>query len=128
MCWGTRSHIIEASNADDEGDYRPGLQAVAECGIKSPFRYAGFTKDEIRTLSKELGLPTWSKHSFACLSSRFPYGERITFEKLCMIDKEGKLPARPRQIQGNRLCLHRAGPIRLPDGQHERNAGAVSPP
>jgi len=81
------AHIIEGSNADDEGDYRPGLQAVAECGIKSPLRYAGLTKDEIRTLSKELGLPTWSKQSFACLSSRFPYGERITPEKLRMIDK-----------------------------------------
>ena len=72
---------------DDNGDYRPGLVAVAELGIKSPLREAGLTKDEIRTLSKELGLPTWNKQSFACLSSRFVYGEEISEEKLSMVDR-----------------------------------------
>lgn len=79
--------ILEGSNMDDNGDYRPGLQAVAEQGVKSPLRYAGLSKSEIRQLSKEKGLPTWKKQSFACLSSRFAYGETITEEKLHMVDQ-----------------------------------------
>jgi len=79
--------ILEASNIDDNGDYRPGLIAVKELGIHSPLRHIGFTKPEIRELSKEFDLPTWNKPSFACLSSRFPYGESITPERLIMIDK-----------------------------------------
>lgn len=84
-------HIAEGSNLDDNGDYRPGLQAVAELGVKSPLRYAELTKDEIRALSKELGLPTWHKQSFACLASRFVYGETISEEKLEMVDKAEQL-------------------------------------
>ena len=84
-------NIAEASNIDDNGDYRPGLQAVDELGVKSPLRHIGFTKDEIRTLSKELKLPTWDKQSFACLSSRFVYGETISEEKLQMVDKAEQL-------------------------------------
>lgn len=80
-------HIAEGSNIDDNGDYRPGLIAVKEQGIKSPLRYAELYKNEIRELSKELGLDTWNKQSFACLSSRFVYGEKITEEKLNMVDK-----------------------------------------
>ncbi len=80
-------HIAEGSNKDDEGDYRPGLTAVAELGIKSPLRYAELNKREIRHLSKEMNLPTWNKQSFACLSSRFPYGEEINPERLNKIDK-----------------------------------------
>lgn len=79
--------ISEASNVDDLGDYRPGLKAIAEMGIKSPLQEAGLTKDEIRLLSREKGLPTWNKPSYACLSSRFPYGQTITKEKLAMVDK-----------------------------------------
>ncbi len=79
--------VLEASNSDDNGDYRPGLIAVKELGIYSPLRHAGFTKEEIRALSREKGLPTWNKPSFACLSSRFPYGESITPERLRMIDQ-----------------------------------------
>lgn len=81
------THVAEASNIDDDSDYRPGLLAVSELGIKSPLREIGFTKSEIRLLSKEMGLATWNKQSFACLSSRFPYGERITPERLRMIDE-----------------------------------------
>ena len=84
-------HVAEGSNMDDNGDYRPGLTAVAEQGVKSPLRYAKLTKDEIRALSKDLGLLTWNKQSFACLSSRFPYGESITLEKLGMVDKAEQL-------------------------------------
>ena len=79
--------VAEGSNLDDNGDYRPGLMAVEELGIKSPLREIGFTKDEIRSLSKHLGLPTWDKPSFACLASRFPYGEEINERKLSMVDK-----------------------------------------
>lgn len=80
-------NIAEGSNIDDNGDYRPGLMAVAELGIKSPLRYANLSKEEIRQISKEMGLATWNKQSFACLSSRFPYGEQITPERLRMIDQ-----------------------------------------
>lgn len=84
-------YVAEASNKDDEGDYRPGLKAVSELRVLSPLREAGLTKKEIRELSKEMGLKTWDKQSFACLASRFPYGETITREKLKMIDEAEQL-------------------------------------
>ncbi|MBR1822427.1 MAG: ATP-dependent sacrificial sulfur transferase LarE [Clostridia bacterium] len=83
--------IAEGSNLDDNGDYRPGLQAVAELGVKSPLRAYNFSKADIRALSKHLGLPTWEKQSFACLSSRFPYGDEINREKLSMVDRAEQL-------------------------------------
>lgn len=85
------NEVVEGSNIDDNGDYRPGLIAVKELGVKSPLRYAELNKEEIRALSKELGLPTWDKQSFACLSSRFAYGETISEEKLHMVDKAEQL-------------------------------------
>jgi uncharacterized protein len=81
------SHVIEGSNLDDEGDYRPGLQAVAEANIRSPLREVGLTKAEIRHLSRMLGLSTADKPSFACLASRFPFGERITAEGLSRVNR-----------------------------------------
>ena len=81
------AHVVEGSNLDDLGDYRPGLQAIKELNIKSPLREAGLTKSDIRELSRELNLKTWDKPSFACLASRFVYGERITPERLKMIDE-----------------------------------------
>lgn len=84
-------HIVEGSNLDDMGDYRPGLVAVEELGIKSPLRACDLTKADIRELSKYLGLPTWNKPSFACLSSRFVYGETISEEKLDMVDQAEQL-------------------------------------
>ena len=83
--------VVEASNTDDDGDYRPGLVAVKELGIESPLRHVGLSKKEIREYSKELGLPTWNKQSFACLSSRFVYGETINEEKLSMVDQAEQL-------------------------------------
>ena len=83
--------VAEGSNTDDDGDYRPGLIAVKELGVKSPLRAANLSKAEIRELSKALGLPTWDKQSFACLSSRFVYGETISEEKLSMVDKAEQL-------------------------------------
>ncbi len=85
------ANVAEGSNMDDTGDYRPGLEAVRELGVKSPLREAGLYKSEIRELSKQLGLPTWNKQSFACLSSRFPYGEAINEKKLAMVDKAEQL-------------------------------------
>ena len=80
-------YVCEGSNMDDNGDYRPGLKAVAELGIKSPLRECNLYKEEIRALSKEMGLPTWNKPSFACLASRFVYGEEINEKKLEMVEK-----------------------------------------
>ncbi|MDR2131883.1 MAG: ATP-dependent sacrificial sulfur transferase LarE [Clostridiales Family XIII bacterium] len=83
--------VIEGSNADDAGDYRPGMQAVREQGVRSPLREAGLDKADIRALSRAEGLSTWNKQSFACLSSRFVYGETITEKKLGMVDKAEQL-------------------------------------
>lgn len=79
--------LMEGSNVDDQGDYRPGLRALAELQIQSPLKDAGFTKAEIREMSRRLGLPTWEKPSMACLASRFVYGERITPEKMDMVEQ-----------------------------------------
>ncbi|MBQ9595627.1 MAG: ATP-dependent sacrificial sulfur transferase LarE [Synergistaceae bacterium] len=81
------AHVLEGSNLDDLGDYRPGLQAIDELGIKSPLRFAGLTKAEIRKFSWELGLKTWDKPSFACLASRFVYGEVLTEKKLRLVER-----------------------------------------
>jgi uncharacterized protein len=78
--------VVEGSTLDDDKDHRPGKMAVQELGIRSPLREASFTKAQVRELSKTLGLPTWDKPSFACLASRFPYGEEITEEGLKMVD------------------------------------------
>lgn len=80
-------HVIFGAIADDLGDHRPGLRAAVERGVRAPLLEAGLTKAEIRHLSREMGLRTWDKPSFACLSSRIPYGEHITLEKLSMIDR-----------------------------------------
>ena len=79
--------VLDGSNLDDDGDYRPGCRAIRELGIVSPLREAGLTKSEIRALSREMGLPTSDKPSFACLASRFPYGERITAAGLERVEK-----------------------------------------
>jgi uncharacterized protein len=80
-------YIAEGSNIDDLGDYRPGMQAIKQLGIISPLKDAGLGKDAVRKLSKQMGLPTWDKPAFACLASRFPYGEKITRDKLAMVDR-----------------------------------------
>lgn len=72
------AYVVDGSNLDDDGDYRPGHRALHELGTVSPLHDAGFRKQDIRDLSQALGLPTWNKPSFACLASRFPYGEQLT--------------------------------------------------
>jgi uncharacterized protein len=79
--------VLDGSNMDDLGDYRPGLKALAELEIFSPLRAAELTKADIRELSKRFDLPTWDKPAFACLASRIPYGERIDREKLSRVEK-----------------------------------------
>ena len=79
--------VLEGSNMDDDGDYRPGRRAIRELGIRSPLHDAGLTKAEIRVLSKRMGLPTADKPSFACLASRFPYGEHITAAGLERVER-----------------------------------------
>lgn len=79
--------VVEGTNLDDMEDYRPGMQAVVELGVISPLRECGLRKEEIRILSRHLGLSTWEKPSFACLASRFLYGESITKKKLSMVEQ-----------------------------------------
>ncbi|MDR0589917.1 MAG: ATP-dependent sacrificial sulfur transferase LarE [Spirochaetaceae bacterium] len=79
--------VLDGSNVDDLGDYRPGLKALEELRILSPLREVNLTKAEIRELSRRFELPTWNKPAFACLASRIPYGERIDKEKLSRVEK-----------------------------------------
>lgn len=74
--------VVDGANADDEGDYRPGRKAAKELGVVSPLSLTGVGKEEVRELAKYLELPSWDKPALACLSSRFPYGQEITAEKL----------------------------------------------
>ena len=78
--------LVYGANVDDLGDHRPGMKAAAGHGVRAPLIEAALTKAEIRELSRALGLPTWDKPSFACLSSRFQYGDRITADKLRQVD------------------------------------------
>jgi len=80
-------YVLDASNANDIFDFRPGFKALKELGIVSPLSVIGFTKEEIRSKSKELGLDTWNKPAFACLASRFPYGIKITKDRLKIIEE-----------------------------------------
>ena len=92
--------VVDGNNADDRGDYRPGRQAAREFGVRSPLDEVNLTKDEIRQLSRQEGLPTWDEPASACLSSRIPYHSEVTGEKLRMIeDAETAL-----QTLGFRVC------------------------
>jgi uncharacterized protein len=79
--------VLDGSNADDAGGHRPGLRAAAKHGVRSPLIEAGLTKHDVREVSRELGLSTWDKPASPCLSSRFPYGVRITPEALGRVSK-----------------------------------------
>jgi uncharacterized protein len=80
-------HVVDGSNVDDRGDYRPGRRALRELGIRSPLEEAGLSKADIRELSRAMSLPTWDKPALACLSSRFPYGTRITRENVSQVGR-----------------------------------------
>src|SRR4051794_5669731 len=92
--------IVDGSNADDRGDYRPGRQAAREFGVRSPLDEVNLTKDEIRDLSRQAGLPTWDEPASACLSSRIPYHSEVTGEKLRMIERA----ERALRERGFRVC------------------------
>lgn len=110
------AHVVEGSNVDDLGDYRPGFDAIAELGIISPLREVGLTKEEIRAYSRELGLSTASKPSFACLASRIPYGDRITAEKLHQVEQGEELLA-AMGIPQYRVRVHQnLARIEVPEG------------
>jgi uncharacterized protein len=79
--------VVDGSNFDDLDDFRPGMEAARELGVRSPLQEARLTKADIRSMSKRMGLPTWSKPSLACLASRIPYGTRITEDRLIRIDR-----------------------------------------
>ncbi|WP_138203084.1 ATP-dependent sacrificial sulfur transferase LarE [Haloimpatiens lingqiaonensis] len=83
-------HVVDGTNYDDTKDYRPGMKALKELGIKSPLMYMEFNKRHIRDLSKELGLSTWKKPAYACLLSRIPYESYIKIEDLKKIEKSEK--------------------------------------
>ncbi len=100
--------VVEGSNTDDEGDYRPGSRAVQELGVTSPLKEAGLSKAEIRELSESRDLPTWNKPSFACLASRIPYREIITEDKLKMVEEGEDLLADLGFTQ-YRVRLHQLG-------------------
>ena len=80
-------HVIEGSNLDDADDYRPGSRAIVELGVLSPMTEVGLDKAEIRALSRDKGLPTWSKPAMACLASRVPYGEELSEERMQRIER-----------------------------------------
>jgi uncharacterized protein len=98
-------HVIDGTNADDLGDHRPGLRAARQLGVRSPMQEVGMTKGEIREISNELGLRTWDKPAFACLSSRFPYGTPITLEKLKQV-AEAERGIRQLGFRGFRVRHH----------------------
>ncbi|MEE9603953.1 MAG: ATP-dependent sacrificial sulfur transferase LarE [Candidatus Scalindua sp.] len=83
-------HVADGANLDDMEDYRPGLEASKELGVKSPLKEADMTKKDVREASKMLNLPNWNKPAYACMSSRFPYGQSITEEKLKMVSEAEK--------------------------------------
>jgi uncharacterized protein len=97
--------ILEGSNKDDLNDYRPGLQALKELHIASPLLQLGITKDTIRELSREIGLPTWDKPAYACLLSRIPYHTEITAGELERIGK-AEMVLRELNITGSRVRSH----------------------
>ncbi len=81
------AHVVDGNNADDRGDYRPGRQAAREHGVRSPLDEANLTKDDIRTLAREMGMSTWDEPASACLSSRIPYGTEVTVAALRQIEQ-----------------------------------------
>ena len=100
--------IADGSNMDDLSDYRPGERALEELGVISPLKQAGFTKQDIRALSRERGLPTWNRQSFACLASRFPYGTIITAE---LLERVGKAEQALRELGLARYRVRHHGDI-----------------
>lgn len=110
--------IADGTITDDVGDFRPGMKAKKEQRVRSPLLEAGFSKTDVRELSRHLGLPTWDKQSFACLSSRFPYGMQITKENLGRVDRAETL-LRDLQFKNFRVRFHDERTARIEVGTSE---------
>ncbi len=124
-------YVVDGTNVDDLGDYRPGSKAAAELNIQSPLQLAGFTKQDVRDVSGILGLPTWDKPASACLASRIPYGSSITVEKLRQIDHAETFLRKI--IPGSQIRVRHHGDIarietdhrELPKVLHDENRKAI---
>lgn len=101
-------HVVHGANADDAGDYRPGINAANESGARAPLMEAGLTKTEIRALSQQRGLPTWDKPAMACLASRFPYGTALTAEALRRVEEAEEFLRREFGLRQVRVRHHDA--------------------
>lgn len=112
------AHVLDGTNADDTGAYRPGMRALAELGVESPLRDAGLAKADIRELSSRLGLPTATKPSFACLMTRFQYGDRVDAERLRMV-AEAELALIDEGFRQVRVRFHEGGVARIELGPEE---------
>ncbi len=110
--------IADGTITDDLGDFRPGMRARDESDVRSPLLEAGMNKNEVREISRQLGLPTWDKPAFACLSSRFPYGVGITKENLTRVDAAETF-LRDRGFRFFRVRFHDASTARIEVGQQE---------
>jgi uncharacterized protein len=114
------AHILGGENADDQGDYRPGLQAVANHGVRGPLAECGVTKDELRAVARHLGLEIWDKPASPCLSSRIPYFQEITPAKLERVEK-GEAALARRGFPVSRVRHHEGfARIEVPDFQVSR--------
>lgn len=100
--------VVDGANHDDLGDFRPGLRAAHEAGVRHPLVEAGLGKADVRAIARRLALPNWERPAMACLSSRFPYGERITLEKLAMVEA-AEAWLRDRGVEPLRVRHHEAG-------------------
>jgi uncharacterized protein len=109
--WGV-AVVLSGANADDLGDYRPGLRAASERQVRSPLAECGFTKEEIRALATEWQLPIWDKPAMPCLASRVAYGEEVSPERLAMIDKAERF-LRQRGLRTVRVRYHKGDLARL---------------
>lgn len=118
--------IADGTITDDLGDYRPGLRAKAEKNVRSPLLESGFSKQDVRELSRQLNLPTWDKPAFACLSSRFPYGMGITRENLTRIDRAETF-LRDQGFRSFRVRFHDENTVRLEVGTNEIDRLAQRP-
>lgn len=112
--------VVDGTNADDLKGYRPGVRALRELGVRSPLAELGFTKAEIRALSKALGLPTWDRPSSPCLATRIPYGEEITLEKLRLVEAAEEVVKRVTGARIVRVRLHGGAVARIEVGRDER--------
>ena len=119
-------HVAYGATAADLGDHRPGMRAAAEAGAVAPLLDAGFTKEDVRDLSRELGLRTWDKPAMACLSSRFPYGTQLTWEDLSQVERAEDLLRRTLGFRQVRVRHH--GPVARIELDAEDIARALADP